>query len=321
MIRCLSVLICLATPAFAQAPDRATLEEPGRIWIRETLHPSAKLGLTVPYFSYVQFKDGAFEDVFASVSDVIFTPACEGVYPCDGMRRSAPIFTGRFALSDDGMVLSEVTRSPLVFDRASSAMMLQADSFSRGETAPVVALNEDVLERTTPVGQVRYVAAHETQFEEILGLTKAVEVAITSPDDLSRALLALAQMGVWKVAEEDQKRDLLKGYTLQAFDLPEAEQDIYRATQIASGALRFITSDMLTAYEGSGAGDGQKALPDVPNIADALPASLLENLSEDAQKQLSERAKIAQQAIPAIFALKHTVTNRDEPTEILCHGL
>ena len=68
-MRWLPVLLCLATPVVAEVPDRETLEEPGRIWLRDTLHPSAELGLVVPFFSFVKFEDGAFEYLLHRVTN------------------------------------------------------------------------------------------------------------------------------------------------------------------------------------------------------------------------------------------------------------
>lgn len=341
-MRWLPLLLCLATPVAAEVPDRETLEEPGRIWIRDTLHPSAELGLVVPFFSYVKFEDGAFEDVFAAYADVIFPPSCEGVFPCDVALKAAPIFSGRYDLGDNGITLSDITRSPLVFDRAESALMIQADSFSRGETNPVLAMKDGALERTTPNGPVRYVAASETDMADILGLVRMFEVSIglnydcmvnghlaranaAAPDALATSLLAMARLGAHFRHIADRKGTISKNGTIDSFDLPEAEKAAYAKLQIEEFGLRFLSVALEDSYATARAGDDTPPLPDLPVVADLIPAGLLASLPEDDQtdvlERVAEKAETIRQALPALYAAKADGAPYGEPTALLCHGL
>lgn len=338
----LPLIFCFATPVVADPLNRQTLEEPGRIWLRDTLSLSAGAGLTIPFMSYVKFEDGTFEDVFATLSHVITPPSCADIFACEDAVSAAPIFTGQYDITDNGLDLKRLTRSPLNFDRPDLAIAMVADSFTRGEARPVLSFANGALERTTPNGPIRYVAAQDHDVREILGLAAVLEVSIATnfdclvkghlarsnaanPDKLTDALLAMAELGAIQIDSQDARHQILRGGTITMFDLPEPEQDLARQIQMADMMLGFVSSDMQTTYTAARASDENAPFPDLDKALDSLPPALLENIPEENQDAflavLKDQAALAQRALPALYADKNSTQPRYEPLDLLCYGL
>ena len=93
-------------------------------------------------------------------------------------------------------------------------------------------------------------------------------------DEMSHALVALANYGAMKIALEDQIGDLLGRGILSPLDLPRRESDALKLLQMERAFTTFGVNHMRNEFGGSNGSESASALPAIPDIASIIPTGL-----------------------------------------------
>lgn len=324
--------IFAASSLAAEVPDRATLEAPDRIWLRESLNASSELGVTMGFFSYVQFDDGVMTDYFSTTAAAFFPASCAGLFECPNATFAGPIFTAPYEITPTGVSFENITRSDLTFDPYGDDIPLHLESFSIGVFDVPVSLEDGVLVRRMGGEEVKYFPTTIEAVDGMVGMARILGVSVVdngdcliqghiarqnnaSPDAADTALLAFAELGVDANRDAMRAAELNLNHTVQPIDLPQENQDALLVISLKRAAQTWLIGDAIERLEA-----GVPAPEDL-QIEEVIPQNVMEEFNDEERIHLAAQLPVIQAAAPAIAAVRALVDEGLPLDAALCPNL
>lgn len=310
-----AAFIFVASSLAAEVPDRIMLEEPDRIWLRGTINVSSLAGHTLPFFSYVQFRDAVMTDHYLSSTPAILPVDCVNLFECPNPRYAGPIYTAPYEITADGVSFENITRSDLVFDRVEDQIILNLESFSKGAIEVPLSLEDGTLIRQMGSERVRYFPTTIEELHGIVGMAWILQIPVfenhacliqghitrqnvTPPDPADTALLALANLGSDIFRDEERRVMLSMNGTALILDLPQTVQSELEALNIKRGMLSWLMRDALDRLESG------EPNPEGARLEDVIPENFLSKLSDEERRALYAKWRVAETAAPAYAQIR-----------------
>ena len=136
----------IALPAWADPVETAVLEAPDRVWIASDLTGASKSGMTIPMFSWVEFRDGRLTDGMVTfVSQMFPLEPCEDQIPCPVTSHSAAILTAGYEIADGTLRPVNAALRDVYFTRPEDRALIRAETFLPFAGGVPVQMDQGVL--------------------------------------------------------------------------------------------------------------------------------------------------------------------------------